>query len=214
MTDYKHANSPIIRDEIGDPDKAIILLHGRGATARGMYDLAAAVADDAVVLAPQAVNRTWYPESFMEPIEANQPWLDGSLQKVDDCLTMASNAGFEPDEVSVLGFSQGACLATEWAAQNDPGIHLVAGLSGGLIGAEIDRSRYASSFDDLAVFLGCSDTDPHIPVERVHGTAAVFEEGGVDVETRIYEGMGHTINDDERQFLRTLFTGEEPASVF
>lgn len=214
MSDYKHADSPIVKDEIGDPEQAVILLHGRGATARGMYDLAEAVIEDAVILSPQAVNRTWYPNSFMEPVEANQPWLDGSLTKVDDCFTMAQDAGFGPADISVLGFSQGACLATEWTARRTPGIKLVAGLSGGVIGNEIDESHYGEDCDGTTVFLGCSDTDPHIPVERVEQTAQVFEDRDATVQTKIYQGMGHTINTDEREILHHLLTGEDRDDAF
>lgn len=199
-----HKDTEVLRHEYGDPDQALIMVHGRGARARGMVGLAEAIVDDALVLAPQAEDRTWYPNSFMDPVETNQPWLDGALGKLDTCLAQTEEDGFAPDDVSVIGFSQGACLGTEWTARRDPGIQLVAGLSGGLIGDEIDETQYEDDFSETQLFLGCSDVDPHIPVERVDATAEVFMNRGATADQRIYEGMGHTINDDERQRLADI----------
>lgn len=189
---------------VGEPEKAVVLLHGRGATAGGILELGAAVADDALLLAPQAPGREWYPESFLAPREENQPHLDDALATVADAMDRARDRGFAPDRVALLGFSQGACLATEYAASNPRRYRAVVGLSGGLIGEEVDRDRYSGDLAGTEVFLGCSDEDPHIPAERVIATASVLDDLGGDVERRFYGGMGHTVNQDEKDAVRAL----------
>lgn len=202
--DDGHGQEEILTGEVGDPEKAVILVHGRGATAGSIQRFGRQIASDAVLIAPQAHDNTWYPRGFMEPREDNQPWLRSALRRVQDCLTVAEDHGFGPDETALIGFSQGACLATEYAAANADRYLGVFGLSGGLIGQEIDRDRYTGSMDGTPVFLGCSDRDPHIPQERVEETAAVFEDLDADLDKRIYEGMGHTINEDEQDAIREL----------
>jgi phospholipase/carboxylesterase len=191
-------------------DAALVLVHGRGATARGMLDIAAQVTpEDAAVaaLAPQAAQHTWYPHSFLEPLDRNQPGLDSGLGVVADAIATATDAGISRERVVLLGFSQGACLATEYAARNATRYGGVVALSGGLIGPDVDESRYGGDFDDTPVFVGCSDSDPHIPVERVHATTRVFESLGADVDERVYEGMGHGVNQDELDAVRDLVAG-------
>lgn len=200
----RHQDEEILTAEVGDPDKAVVLLHGRGATAGSIQRFGKQVTDDAVLIAPQAHRNTWYPNGFMEPREDNQPWLDSALERVRDCLELAQDHGFDRTETALIGFSQGACLATEYAA-SDPTEYLgVFGLSGGLIGQDIEDNRYSGSMDGTYVFLGCSDQDPHIPQERVDGTAAVFKRLDADVDERIYDDMGHNINEDEKDAIREL----------
>ncbi len=197
-----HGQEDILTTEIGEPTKAVILVHGRGATAGSIQRFGRDVVSDAVLIAPQAHRNTWYPHGFMEPRERNQPWLDAALERITDCLNIAGDHGFAHDETALIGFSQGACLATEYAATNADRYLGVFGLSGGLIGQEIEQEQYDGSMDGNPVFLGCSDRDPHIPLERVEETAAVFEDLGADIDKRIYEGMGHTINEDEQEAIR------------
>lgn len=207
MPDDPHDDQPIERAgvPVDDADQAVILLHGRGATAQSILELAEQFdTADAAFLAPQAASRTWYPESFLAPIDDNEPWLSSALQCVGTLLEEVQNAGIGEGDAFLIGFSQGACLATEYAARNANRYGGVVGLSGGLIGDKLDRSRYTGDMDGTPVFLGCSDRDPHIPVDRVHDTADVFEALDADVEKRIYEGMGHTIIDDELAFVRQL----------
>ncbi len=192
------------RRTVGDPAQAVLLLHGRGATADGMLDLGAAVADDALLLAPQAPDRTWYPRPFMQTVADNQPALDDALATVTDALETAADAGFPRHDTALVGFSQGACLATEYAARNAQRFNAVAGLSGGLIGAELDGARYGGDLAGTPVLLACSDSDPHIPVSRVHATADVLDGLGGAVDTRIRPGTAHTITDDDRRRLRHL----------
>ena len=181
---------------------ALILIHGRGATAESILALSRELAlDDVAYLAPQAANRTWYPYSFMAPIAQNEPHLPSALKLVDRLVTQVSET-VPLERVGLLGFSQGACLATEYAARHPQRYAGVFGLSGGLIGPEGTTFEYDGAMAETPVFLGCSDRDPHIPRSRVAETAAAFRDLGAAVEERIYEGMGHTVNRDELQFVR------------
>lgn len=185
---------------------AMILIHGRGASAESILELAAEFDQpEFAFLAPQAAGGTWYPNPFMTPIEGNEPYLSSALAKVGDVLAQVEAAAIPPEKIILLGFSQGACLASEFAARNARRYGGVVTLSGGLIGPPgTDFSRYAGSLDDTPVFLGCSDVDPHIPLERVQETTAAMQNLGGDVTERIYPNMGHTVNMDEIEFVRGM----------
>jgi predicted esterase len=184
---------------------AVILVHGRGATAESMLPLADAFGRaDIAYLAPRAAANTWYPYPFTAPLAANEPWLSSGLAVLDALIDRLSNEGFPPQRVGLLGFSQGACLATEFAARNARRYGCVIGFSGGLIGPPGTPRDYPGSFDGTPVFLGCSDIDPHIPLERVQETTAVLSALGATVDERIYRGMGHTVNEDEIEAAKAL----------
>jgi len=175
-----------------------ILVHGRGDSAEGILGLAHALEpDDIAYLAPEAAGRTWYPYSFLAPIEQNEPYLTSALLVVDRLLEALGQQGVPPERIVLMGFSQGACLSFEYAARHARRYAAVIGLSGGLIGPPGTAREYPGSFDGAPVFLGCSDVDAHIPVERVKESAAVFRRMGAAVDERIYPGMGHTTNADE-----------------
>jgi len=205
-----HQDQPLERagTDLGEASAAMVLVHGRGATARGILDLARQVGVDGVAaLAPQAAGNEWYPNSFLAPVESNQPGLRSGLQAVGDAVEVARAAGIPHERLLVGGFSQGACLATEWVARDADRFGAVVALSGGLIGDAVERRRYDGDLDGTPVFIGCSDRDPHIPLERVHETARVFEALGGDVDERIYEGMGHGVNQEELDVLADLVAG-------
>jgi phospholipase/carboxylesterase len=186
-------------------DAALVLVHGRGASARSVLQLAEELPVERIArLAPQAAGNTWYPNSFLAPVESNEPGRSSGLRAVGDAVRRATRAGLPTDRVAILGFSQGACLAAEFVARNPTRYGGLAALSGGLIGETVDPADYDGDLDRTPVFLGCSDEDPHIPEERVHETAAAFERLNADVTTRIYEGMGHTVNRDEIEFVAGL----------
>jgi phospholipase/carboxylesterase len=190
---------------LDDAQAATILLHGRGASAKGMLRLADELEVSGVAyLAPQAAMRSWYPQSFMAPREQNEPELTSALQVVADTIDRVQATGLGPERVVLLGFSQGACLATTYAAQNPQRYGGVVGLSGGLIGPDDAPFEFEGTFDGTPVVLGCSDQDPYIPQERVHETANVLQAMDAEVTTRIYEGLGHTTNEDELQHVRLL----------
>ena len=196
---------------------AVILVHGRGATAESMLSLAEELAPmsseseahgeafkSIAFLAPQAPGHAWYPYSFLASIEQNEPHLSNALQTLDGLFEQLEQAGLPPERVMLLGFSQGACLSLEYAARHARRYAGVAGLSGGLIGPPGTPRDYPGSLDGTPVFLGCSDVDPHIPEERVYETAQVLERMGAQVTTRIYPGMGHTVNEGELVLVRRM----------
>ncbi|WP_434520949.1 alpha/beta hydrolase [Halorubrum sp. AS12] len=215
--DDPHGDEPLVTagTPLDDADAALVLVHGRGATARSVVDLGEQLAGDVAValLAPAAAGNTWYPNSFLSPVADNEPGRTSGLRAVGGAVDRAVDAGIARDRVLVGGFSQGACLASEFVARNPTRYGGLAVFSGGLIGESIDVDDYladatadegkrstdgdAGPLAGTPAFVGCSDADPHIPEERVHETTAVLEALGADVDERIYDGMGHGINDDE-----------------
>ena len=184
---------------------AMVMVHGRGATAQSMFPLAEEFAQpDFHYRAPQAHNHTWYPYSFLASKEKNQPGISSGIQVLHDVLKDITAAGIPGEKIILLGFSQGACLATEFAARHPQKLGGVVGFSGGLIGPDIDESNYTGSMEQTPVFLGCSDVDPHIPKERVDETENVFTKLNADVNKQIYKGMAHTINEDEIKTVREI----------
>jgi predicted esterase len=183
----------------------MILVHGRGATAESIMTLANELRlDDVACVAPQASGNTWYPYSFLAPIPQNEPGISSGLAVIASLIDGLATDGIEARRVALLGFSQGACLALEFAARHARRYAGVFALSGGLIGPPGTPRTYAGSFDDTPVFLGCSDVDSHVPLERVHESADVFRRMAADVDERIYPGMGHTVNPDEIAAVRAL----------
>jgi len=181
---------------------AMILVHGRGATAQSILQMGRQLHEDGVaLLAPQAARNTWYPNSFLEPVESNEPGRSSGLQAIEDALDEANDAGIATEKVLILGFSQGACLGSEFVARNPERYGGHVAFSGGLIGETIDPEEFEGSLEGTPSFVGCSDVDPHIPEERVHVTTEVLETLDADVEERIYPGMGHGVNDDEVEYV-------------
>ena len=201
-----HRAQPILRQ---GPDPAaarlvVVAVHGRGASASDILSLAAELAlDDVAFVAPEAAGHTWYPYSFLAPMPDNQPYLDSALALLHRIV--AELARQTPHaRIGLLGFSQGACLTLEYAARHARRYAAVAGLSGGVIGPPGTARGYAGTMDGTPVFLGCSDVDPHIPLERVHETADIYRRLGAAVDERIYPRMGHLVNRDELDAVRTL----------
>ncbi len=195
-----HQGQPVLT--AGKPLKsakaAIIMLHGRGADAEDILSLAGEVDQPGFAyLAPQAAGYTWYPNSFLAPIASNEPGLTSGLAVIASLLERLGEAGITHDRTILLGFSQGACLAIEFAARNARRYGGVVGLSGGLIGPDGTPRDYPGSFADTPIFLGCSDVDPHIPAQRVLFSADVLKELGAAVTAKLYPRMGHTVNQDE-----------------
>jgi phospholipase/carboxylesterase len=189
-------------------DAAVVLLHGRGATAERILDLADAFhRHEVTFVAPQAQYNRWYPASFLAPVERNEPELSSALAAVDAVVADVVKAGIPVDRVVLLGFSQGACLAAEYVARNPGRYGGLAVLSGGLVGPEGTAFDHTGNLEATPVLLGCSDVDPYIPLERVRETRDVFERLGGDVTERIYEGGAHTVNDDEIGFVDGLLAG-------
>lgn len=202
-----HQGQPVATagEPLDTASAAMVLLHGRGATAANILTLAAEFDQPGFAyLAPQAAGNTWYPRSFLVPLAANEPGISSGLAALGDVLADLSQHSFPPERVILLGFSQGACLALEYAARNARRYGGLVGLSGGLIGPDGTPRDYQGSLDGTPVFLGCGSTDFHIPEGRVHHTADVLGKLGGVVTTRIYPNMNHTVNQDEIDFVRGM----------
>ncbi|MDQ4076846.1 MAG: alpha/beta hydrolase [Chloroflexota bacterium] len=188
-----------------EAEAAAILVHGRGATAQSILTLVPEIAQEGFVyLAPQAANNTWYPNSFLAPIPTNEPGISSGIARLASLVEQAETAGIPAKRVMLIGFSQGACLTTEFVARHARRYGGAAGLSGGLIGPEGTPRDYDGSLDGTPIFLGCSDRDPHIPAKRVRHTQEVLERLGGNVTMRLYPNMAHTINRDEIEQIRTM----------
>src|SRR6202022_1388415 len=203
-----HRGQPI-RRRGPDPASArltIILVHGRGASAADILSLADEFGlHDIAYLAPEAAGHTWYPYSFLAPMHDNEPFLSSALGVLDRIVhDLWRDEQVGPERVGLLGFSQGACLSLEYAARHARRYAAVVGLSGALIGPPGTPREYAGTMDGTPVFLGCSDVDPHIPPERVHETGGVVRRLGASVDERIYPGMGHLVNREEIEAVKTL----------
>jgi predicted esterase len=157
-------------------------------------------------LAPQAADHTWYPHSFLAPLESNQPYLDSALNRLESLVGDLLNRGISSNRIALLGFSQGACLSLEFVARHPRRYGAVMGLTGGLIGPPGTSHDYPGSLDGTPVFLGTSDPDPHVPFQRVQETQAVLARMGAEVELRRYPGMPHTVNEDEMDACRALLS--------
>ena len=176
---------------------AMVLLHGRGATAEDIMTIAAEVERPGwAYLAPQAAGNAWYPNPFTAPLESNEPYLSAALDMVSK-LVERIEARVPAQRIVLLGFSQGACLTLEWAARNARRFGAVVGLSGGLIGPDGTPRDYPGTFDETPVFLGCSDIDPHIAMHRVVEAGEAFKTMGAVVNLRFYPGMAHTVGVEE-----------------
>jgi predicted esterase len=203
-----HHGQPVLF-EGPDPSIArlsVILIHGRGASAQDILGLTGELGtDDVAYLAPQAAGSTWYPRSFLSPMHDNEPALSSALGVIERLVQLLKDEHhLPPERIGVMGFSQGACLALEFAARHPEPYAAIVGLSGGLIGPPGTPRQYAGSLAGARVFLGCSDIDPHIPVDRVRESAEVFRRMGATVDERIYPRLGHTVNRDEIEAVRAL----------
>lgn len=206
MTD-PHQGWPVERrgEPLETATAAMIMVHGRGATAHDILSLVDEFQTDGFVyLAPQASGYTWYPYSFLAPIDQNEPGLSSGLQVIDGLVAEIEAAGIPAERTMILGFSQGACLTLEYAARHARRYGGIAGLTGGLIGPQSTPRDYAGSLDGTPIFVASSDPDPHIPVARVKETVIVFDGMGAQVEARLYPNMGHTINADEIAYVRQM----------
>jgi predicted esterase len=195
-----HSTSPALRRgrPAAEARIGVILLHGRGASAEDILTLADQFdIDDAAYVAPQAAGHSWYPYSFLAPIDQNEPGISSALRVVSNLVNDFAQHGVASDRIALVGFSQGACLALEFAARHAAPYAAVVGLSGGLIGPPGTPRDYGGSLQGVHVFLGCSNVDPHIPLARVRESADVFRRLGAIVDERIYPQMGHTVNRDE-----------------
>ena len=204
-----HRAAPVVAAgaPLAEARAAVVLVHGRGGSARDILGLAGELDRPGVAwLAPQAAGGSWYPYSFLAPLESNQPQLDSALAALRRVVDEVGDAGPGVERLALIGFSQGACLAVESAARGGRRLGAVAGLTGGLIGPPGTARDYPGSLAGTPVLLGSGDPDPHVPWSRVEETAAVFAGLGAEVDLRRYPGLPHTINSDEMARLDELLT--------
>ena len=184
----------------------VILLHGRGGSAEDILSLAREFElPQLAYFAPQAAGHSWYPNSFMASVASNQPWLCSALNKVESIVQMAQDAGIAADRVAVGGFSQGACLATEFVASHPKRYAALFALTGGLVGPPGSDLAHQGSLAGTPAFFGSGDPDPHVPWQRVRDSAQVLESMGAIVNVKRYPGRGHTVSSEELAITRELF---------
>lgn len=195
--------------KLEDASKVLIMLHGRGANAEDILSLADHLdVNDFALLAPQATGNTWYPYAFLAPPAQNEPWLSSALRLVGEMVSDLEAHQIEKRHIYFLGFSQGACLTLEFVTRNAARYGGIIAFTGGLIGDKIYSDNYHGDFDSTPVFIGSSDPDPHVPVQRVNETEKILQKMQAAVTKVIYPGMGHTINSDEIAAANRIFRGE------
>lgn len=178
--------------------EVLIMLHGRGASANDILSLAGYLnVNDFTLMAPQATNNTWYPNSFLAPPAQNEPWLSSALTLIKEMVTEITTHGVPEENIYFCGFSQGACLTLEFVTRNAKKYGGIVAFTGGLIGDKIIPENYNGDFKGTPVFIGTSNPDPHVPVERVYATTKILKSMNADVIEKVYNNMGHTINQDE-----------------
>lgn len=207
-----HEAQPLLQAGAPLPEAraAMVMVHGRGGSAEDILSLVqsfGAATERWAFVAPQAANHTWYPERFMAPMARNEPWLSSALDTVGRAVAHLEAGGIPAERIVLLGFSQGACLMSEWSARHARRYGGIAALSGGLIGPDGTPRDYAGTLAATPVLLGCSDRDPHIPIARVRETAVVLEGLGARVDLRIYPDAPHTVVQDEVDAVIAMMAG-------
>lgn len=214
-----HQGQPVMTagDPLDQAKAAMIMIHGKGSPAQQILNLASEFnMPKFAFLAPQASGKNWFLNNFMAPTVRNEPWLSSALATISELLEQTQKAGIPLERTILLGFSQGACLALEYAARNPRKYGGVVGMSGGLFGPDDLERDFSASLDGTPVFIGSSDKDTFIPKERAVFSAAILKKMGAEVNIRIYEGSAHLINRNEidivRNMMLPLTTPTPPAS--
>ncbi|MCX6213209.1 phospholipase [Spirosoma sp.] len=195
-----------------EASKVMIMVHGRGGSARDILALSNHIQDkDFAFVAPEAQGNTWYPYSFLRPMNENEPYLSSALEVLASLRgKLQADFNFKLLQIYWLGFSQGACLMLEFVARHAAEYGGVFGLSGGVIGPDETPRNYEGSMGKTPVFLGCSDVDSHVPKKRVLESEAIFQGLGADVMTKLYPNFPHSINEDELNIVNLLIAGDQP----
>ncbi len=181
-----------------DSKKALILLHGRGASAESILSLTSYLdLADFSVFAPQAAQRTWYPYGFMASDQGNLSALNSSLQQVSLLFKFLIENGKVPEQIYVMGFSQGACLSLEFTARNAQKFGGVVAFTGGLIGEKLEEKKYKGDFQGTPILLSSSAHDMHVPAQRIHDSAQLLQKMGAEVSLSLFEDELHTIRPEE-----------------
>lgn len=204
-----HRNQPVRTggQPLASAKAAVILVHGRGGSSEDILGLAREFDEpEFAYLAPEAAKNTWYPYSFLAPIAQNQPWLNSALGFLRHVVELATTAGVPRNRIALVGFSQGACLATEFVARNAARFGGLVAFTGGLIGPPGTKFAYPGDLEGTSCFFGAGDPDPHVPWERVEESRSVLTALGGVVTVRRYPGLPHTINQDEIEQAKRLLS--------
>lgn len=210
---YSHTKQIITNGTpITEAKKAIIMLHGRGASARDIISMKRYLKlEGMAIYAPEATNNSWYPYSFMAPVAQNQPALDSALDIIGEVVAEIEAAGIPAEHIYFAGFSQGACLTLEYTARNAKRYGGIIALTGGLVGQELIQKNYNGNFDGTPLFISTGNPDPHVPVSRVNESIEVFERLNASVTSEIYSGRPHTISAEEIEIVNEKILGEKLA---
>lgn len=202
---YLTAGTPV-----KEADKALILLHGRGGAARNMLGLAAEFTlPSFAVFAPQATQNSWYPYSFMAPEKENEPALSSAIKAIGEVVNDIKAAGISTENIFIGGFSQGACLTLEFVARNANPYGGVVAFTGGLIGEQLEASRYTGNFQDTPILITTGTPDPHVPLSRVEESVALLRSLNANVDLKVYPGRPHTITQQELVLANQLFAQQK-----
>lgn len=202
-----HQGKPVLTacSPLTDAHATLVMIHGRGSTANNILELARVISNPHLAcIAPQADNNVWYPHSFLAPLVKNEPALSSAFQALEDAIAMSTLAGISQQKIILGGFSQGACIVSEFVARQGKRFGGLLVFSGGLIGPPGTPRAYPDGLDGLPVLIGCSNVDPHVPINRVNETSHILTQLGASVDKQIYPNMGHTINDDELDRARKI----------
>jgi phospholipase/carboxylesterase len=196
---YTHSKQIITAGTpIAQAKKAIIMLHGRGASANGIIDLANHLnLVDTAIIAPQATEHSWYPYSFMAPVENNEPALSSALELIGKLVNDIIAQGIDKKNIYFFGFSQGACLTLEYLARNGEEYGGAIAFTGGLIGQKLIEENYKGDFAGTPILITTGDPDPHVPLSRVEESVAILKKMNADVLLKVYKGRPHTITAQE-----------------
>jgi phospholipase/carboxylesterase len=188
-----------------EANKALIMIHGRGANSADILSLARHLdVEGYALVAPEATNNTWYPNSFLAPIKQNEPYLSSALDLLSRTVAFIEENGISKENIYFLGFSQGACLVLEFTARNAAKYGGIVAFTGGLIGDKVYPENYSGDFNGTPLFIGTSDPDFHVPVQRVHDSTAQLKSMGASVTEKVYPNLGHTISQDEIELANQL----------
>jgi len=207
---YTHSKNIVTAGVPVDQAKsALIMIHGRGASAESMVPLSRYLElKDAAIFAPQATKHSWYPTSFIEPVELNQPALDSALEVIDSLVKDIIKAGIPAAQIYFLGFSQGACLTLEYVTRNAEKYAGVIAFTGGLVGKQIELDNYKGDFGQTTVLITTGDPDPHVPLKRVKESAGIIEGMNARLHVVAYPGKQHTITNEEINLANSIFFKE------
>ncbi len=211
-----HAGEPVLVSgtPLTEARAAVILLHGRGASAADIMSLAPEFdADGVAFLAPQAAGHTWYPLSFLAPLEANQPGVDSAHAVIERLIEAAGESGLTPDRCALIGFSQGACLAIDHAARFPRRYACIAAYTGGLIGPPGHAFRFTGSLADTPALVSANDPDPHVPWARVAESAHLLESMGAKVRIERYPGRPHSVTREQVEITSKMLRAIPPRSL-